>query len=146
MKDLAKLCTRHIIEARLYNGDAIDKIYYIMGDGRVTRWFSSIYDAKLDEEAKWGRLINFLEKELHIQQQKMLISRKSDTKLQDDKMMKGGKYSHFVDDFDDSADENQSQSYNVNTNQHLTCSFCGETGHVPTMGPRGKKLIQYFSC
>ena len=30
--------------------------------------------------------------------------------------------------------------------ENLTCSICGEDGHVATMGPNHLKVIQYFAC
>ena len=37
MRDLMKLARKHKIEPKLYNGDAIEKIFYLMGKNRVTR-------------------------------------------------------------------------------------------------------------
>ena len=73
MKDLTKLCKRHNIEAKLYNNDAVEKIYKLLGDGRVTRWLGSICDEEIEDDVLWRRLIQFLEKEIRFQQQKMLV-------------------------------------------------------------------------
>ena len=62
--DLTKLAKKHDIEAKLYNGEGLDVIYYLMGDNRVTRWLMSIYDENLEDEALWLRLMEFLQKEL----------------------------------------------------------------------------------
>ena len=78
MKDLLKLCKKHKIEAKLYNGDTIEKIYKLMGDVRVTRWLTKICDVEVDDEDLWERLVQFLEKDLRIQQQMVLVYRKSD--------------------------------------------------------------------
>ena len=37
MKDLEHLAYEHNIQARLYSGDGIDRIYQLLGDNRVTR-------------------------------------------------------------------------------------------------------------
>ena len=42
MTDLVNLCTRHGIEEKLYHGDALNKIFSLMGDHLLTRWLSSI--------------------------------------------------------------------------------------------------------
>ena len=44
MKDLEHLAYEHNIQARLYSGDEIDRIYQLLGDNRVTRWLSTICD------------------------------------------------------------------------------------------------------
>ena len=38
MKDLVKLAKEHDIEAMLYNGDGLDRVLKLLGEGRVTRW------------------------------------------------------------------------------------------------------------
>ena len=145
MKDLERLCQRHGIAGKLYNGDTIDQVYSIMGDGRVSRWFSSIYGSNLDDQGKWGRLINFLEKELHVQQQKMLIS-KTEAKKPEKTFKTYNKGAHYTDESTvEYTDGKNIQSYNADA-KDMKCSFCGEKGHVVSTGPRGKKLIQYFSC
>ena len=68
IKDLMQLSHRHDIAPKLYNSDALDKIYKLMGDGRMTKWLSSIYDEDIEEEVLWKRLIAFLEKDFSIQQ------------------------------------------------------------------------------
>ena len=67
IRDLMKLSERHNIEGRLYNSDAIDRIYKILGDSRVTRWLTSICDVTLDDRELWVRLLGFSEKELKVQ-------------------------------------------------------------------------------
>ena len=45
-----QLSHRHAIESKLYNSDALDKIYKLMEDGRMTKWLSSIYDEDMEGE------------------------------------------------------------------------------------------------
>ena len=73
IKDLIKLSHRHNIENKLYNSHAMDKIYKIIGDVRVAKFLLNIYDEDLEGEALWKRLIAFLEKDLNIQQQKIIM-------------------------------------------------------------------------
>ena len=72
MKDLMQLSKRHGIENHLYFGDGLEKIYRLMGEGRINRWFSQI-DEKKEGEELWLELIKFFEKELKVNQQKALI-------------------------------------------------------------------------
>ena len=73
MKDLMELSKFHNIENKLYNGDAIEKIYKLLGDSRVTRWLSSSCDENLEDAELWNKLIKFLEKDVRVQQQKALL-------------------------------------------------------------------------
>ena len=45
-----QLSHRHAIEPKLYNSDALDNIYKLMEDGRMTKWLSSIYDEDMEGE------------------------------------------------------------------------------------------------
>ena len=42
MADLMKLSKQHNIEGRLYNGDALDILYGMLGERSVTRWLGQI--------------------------------------------------------------------------------------------------------
>ena len=64
IKDLMQLSHSHDIEPKLYNSDALNKIYKLMGGGRMTKWLSSIYDEDIEEEVLWKRVIVFLERTL----------------------------------------------------------------------------------
>jgi len=72
IKDLVNLAETHNIENNLYFGDGLHNIYGLMGDARSTRWFSSIREFNLTEKQKWKQLIDFLEKEAKVQQQRAL--------------------------------------------------------------------------
>ena len=49
IKDLMKIASDHKIENRLYYGDGLEKIYKLMGDGRMTRCLATISDQTLSE-------------------------------------------------------------------------------------------------
>ena len=80
MKDLIKLASDHGIEQRLYCGDGIERIYDLLGDTRLTRWFADISEKSLSDEELWNYLLKFLEKEIRVQQQKMLHGFSADIK------------------------------------------------------------------
>ena len=137
--DLIQLSKKHHIEQKLYNGDALDMIYGIMGDARVTRWLSVISEEEdLEDEELWERLIKFLEKDLHVQQAKALLSNKlnppqnSSSDYKDKNFLKHKLNSYL--------------SKQCNNDANLQCSFCNEIGHVQTNGPNGTSIIQYFAC
>ena len=106
-----------------------------MGDGRMTKWLSSIYDEDIEGEALWKRRIVFLEKYFSIQQQKIIINennKSKDQKQQDRPQI----YTHY----------NSKDSVKSSSSNGLKCHICGKDDHVPTAGPGGTKLIQYFTC
>ena len=132
MKDLMELSKFHNIENKLYNGDAIERIYKLLGDSRITRWLSSSCDENLEDAELWNKLIEFLEKDIRVQQQKALLQESTNSyKSKDPK-------------------HPQSQSHHSGSGNYLltpgTCYICGETNHTATNGPGGTKVIQYFSC
>ena len=80
------------------------------------------------------KLIEFLEKDLKVQQQRMLIQEQSDekryTKQNSDGRKSGKNGTHFI-----------------NQSTEKKCYFCGETDdHIARSGPRGTEIIQYFAC
>ena len=90
IKDLIQLFDKCYIENKLYNSDATDKIYKITGDGRVTKFLINIYNEDLEGEVLWKRLIAFFEKDVNIQQQKIIINEntKPSESRQQDRMQK----------------------------------------------------------
>ena len=106
-----------------------------MGDGRITKWLSSIDDEDIEREVLWKRLIAFLEKDFSIQQQKIIIneSNKSKDQKQQDRPQR---YTHY----------SNKGSVKLSSSNGLKCHICGKEDHVPTAGPEGIKLIQYFTC
>ena len=129
MKDLTTLAVKHNIENQLYYSGSIHKIYQLLGQSRVTKWLMKISDEDFSDEEQWPKLIQFLEKELRVQQQHCLI--RGDTKSQNEK--------------DDKIDKRY-KSYYQSSNTQLKCSICDKVGHVPTNGPNNSKLIQHFAC
>ena len=132
MKDLEKLAKDHNIQSKLYSGDGLERIYQLLGDSRVTRWLSIACEKTYNDEELWLRLIEFLEKDLKVQQQKLLIQGKTeeDKKTESDENRQSGR-SHFA----------------GNSNAESKCFFCDESeDHVATNGPRGTKIVQYFAC
>ena len=145
MKDLIQLSKRHGIENKLYYGDGLEKICKLLGDNRVTRWLATACDLTEGEE-QWDHLIEFLEQEMKVCQQKFLITSKSfESKQPGDGPSKGKTY-HVDDAADDSSKEDSKRDGEMKSTQKTTCSICGEYGHVETNGPSGMKLIQYFVC
>ena len=135
IKDLIQLSYRYNIEHKVYNSDALDKIYKLMGDGRMTKWLSSIYDEDIEGEVLWKGLIVFLEKDFSNQQQKIIINEgnKSKDQKQQDRPQRNTHYS-------------SKGSVKSSSSNGLKCHKRSKEDHVITAGPGGIKLIQYSTC
>ena len=130
IRDLIKVAKRHNIEAKLYNGDGLATIYASMGDERQTRFLNNVIGENLVDEPLWLRLLEFLELDLKVQQEKALYSRR-DERSNPPPNRPG---SHFTDQGDDDADGG------------LKCSLCNERGHATSNSANGTTLVQYFAC
>ena len=51
IKDIIQLSHKHNIKNKLYNSDAIDKLYKIIGNGSVLKFLMKIYDEDLETDA-----------------------------------------------------------------------------------------------
>ena len=140
MRDLMRLAKEHGIESKLYHGDAMERIHGLMDRERYRRWVSlSCEKESTDEEEQWKELLEFLEKEIKISQREVILwSRKNQPQMSQKKKAVGGDAAH-------NAGETDANQGNQSTGNQV-CSLCGATDHVPTKGPGGKKLVQYFSC
>ena len=61
----------------------------MLGENRVTKWLMKISDEDLSDEEQWQKLMQFLEKELRVQQQRYFI--RGDTKSQNERDDKNNK-------------------------------------------------------
>ena len=80
MRDLHQLAEQHNIKSRLYSGNGLERIYQMMSDSQVTRWLSTICEVEYNDEQTWYHLIEFLERDLKVLQQKLSIQNKSENK------------------------------------------------------------------
>ena len=129
MRDTMQLAEHHKIERKLYYGDNLNDIYKLLGENRLTRYLSSHNEDFKDGKEAWKQLIDFLEKEIRVNQQKILINK--DEQPRRDSNLQRKQNSHFTDQ---------------NSNPEPTCQLCGSKDHIATNGPRGTKIVQYFAC
>ena len=166
IKDVIKLSKEHGIEQKLYNGDGINKIFKLLGDSRTTRWLQATCESKelLQGEILWLRLIEFLEKYLKVQQQRVIISADSYTDVPKSKENAKDKRQHVQAHVSvnkpnaqgsnsqpsvtkSNAQVSNSSSHNVNKSiSDNQCLICGKFDHVVSTGPQGVKFVQYFTC
>ena len=88
-----------------------------------------LHEETYDDHEQWMKLIEFLEIDLKVQQQRMLIQERSDekrnTKQNSDGRQIGKNGAHFT-----------------NQSPEKKCYFCDETDdHIVTAGPRGTEII-----
>ena len=126
IRDLMSLATKHHIEMNLFYGDGLERIYMVMGDARLTKWLEYSVDFDLHNKTLWSKLIGFLEKEIKVQQQKTFIGK--------ERCQNPTRY------------KSSTHLSNINDKCHICGAADGESDHIATNGPRGIKLIQYFSC
>ena len=132
MRDLMTLASKHGIENYLYYGDALDTVYKLMGDSRVTKWLDQSVEIKQTGKVLWKNVIDFLERELKIQQQKLRLQGKEEPPVPPKNPKRKG------------------LSYHSERFDNEVCILCGsvvgENDHVATTGPGGVKVIHYFTC
>ena len=125
---------------QLFHGEALEKISKSMGEYRITRWLEQTCEQDLTEKLLWSKLITFLEKEVKIQQQKMMLQRpkSEDTSREIKEKSERSRY-HLNKSF-----------FSGSNSEVPICFICGtrvgESDHVATSGPGGSKVVQYFSC
>ena len=160
IKDLLKLAKQHNIENQLYYGDALARIYNLLGDSRLTRWLAEVSHERLDESVLWIRLIDFLEKDLRVHQEKMLVCGKFNEIPNSRRDQSRGQSiisRHNVHMSSSSSSSSSSQSSHHQQSQPLPssspqqsqpikCSICNKESHVTTKGPNGIPVVQYFAC
>ncbi|MEM7375622.1 MAG: hypothetical protein AAF587_43925 [Bacteroidota bacterium] len=142
LRDLISLAKQHNIENQLYYGDTLDHVYALMGDTRLDKWLTTVCDEDInDEKEKWPKLICFLEKDVKLLQQKVLLKPVNYTDTSNDR--KDAKSKPLKSRFGSHHSSSSSQDSQPN------CYFCDDKcsfEHVQTRGPFGKMVTQYFSC
>jgi hypothetical protein len=104
IQDLMSLAEKHSTEPHLYYGDGINQIYKLIGDKRTTQWLQTCSDEMPEGKDLWQKLLNFLEKELRIFQQKQIIN------LSDNQPDRSNRNNH---------EQNKVNRSNYLVNQHL---------------------------
>ena len=138
--EVMRLAKEHHVEQHLYYGDGLSTIYNLLGNQRTTKFLTSIVDDNLSEKDTWARLVTFLEREKKVHQQKSLLQVAKEA-------------SHTKEDQRRSTSLSNKRPQAHNTEPKSTgepCTICKESdgtfGHVPSSGPNGTKILQYFTC
>ena len=75
IKDLIRLADKHSIKETFYNGYGLERIYNLLRNARLIRWLTKSSEIEVEGEEQWKMLIEFLEKEARVHQQRGLIQR-----------------------------------------------------------------------
>jgi len=140
MKELSELAEKHHIEEYLYYGDTMGRINQIIGEGRSTRFISSICDESLNPKETWHKMITFLTKERKVHEQKQLMSMKPEPSKREDSRPSGNRRS----------DQLSHHSTNQPSTSDPICTICnageGVDEHISTSGPKASRIFQYYTC
>ena len=135
MRDLHQLAEQHNIKSRLYSGDRLERIHQMMGDSRVTRWLSIICEIEYNDQQTWHHLKAFLEHDLKVQQQKLLILNKPENKRQKQAYEEKGHVGKY------------NSRFTSNSSMEPKCCSCEKAKeHVLKNEPKGPKFVQYLAC
>ena len=148
MRDLMQLASRHNIENELYYSNALPQIVSSLGDGRMMRWLQMACQSPETGKRKWKQMIQFLENEMAVHQQKAAIqiaSTKQTSMRQSIKQKPLSTLGHHSSQSNSGSQLTDNQ-LNSNPQSITTCFVCGATDHTQTNGPNGTKLVQYFAC
>ena len=140
--EVMKLAKEHKIEEYLYYGSGLSTIYNLLGNNRTTKFITSIVDDDLTEKETWFRLLNFLEREKKVHQQKSLLHSSKDVFNHKEEQRKLT---------NTNFGRRQPQVHNISSQpSSTTCQICGaidgSLDHIPSSGPNGSKIFQYFTC
>ena len=108
----------------------------MLGDARLITWLKKSNEKEVEGEEQWKMLIEFLEKEVRVHQQRGLIQRtniKATVRQEDQINSNKHRYNH-------------QRVHLANGKVQKICLFCGEVNQIAISGPNHTKIIQYFSC
>ena len=137
MRDLMQLSSTHNIENELYYGDALTHLSNKLGQSRMMRWLTLSCDIPREGKCKWRQMIEFLEKEIKVQQQVTVIQSNLKMSNPGNKDKEKDKKSSYY---------GQPNSKPQPLLDDSKCVVCGANDHIQTNGPRYTKLVQYFAC
>ena len=134
MKDLSFLAREHCIEGQLYEGGGLEKVLILIGKDRHKR-FRTQNLSSLDKKVEFGKLQDFLQKELELPERLNLDNKTAQLMGLDVKLDEGSKPNKFL-----------PTVYGPSSSVGLTCHFCDEEGHTIITTAKGNKIIPYYVC
>ena len=142
IQEVMRLAKEHKVEEHLYYGEGIITIYNLLGKNRTKKFLTSIVDDQLSPKDTWIRLVTFLEREKKVHQQQSLLDATKDASSPKDDYRKPTS---------PNVSKRQPQAHNSSLQPpSVACQICdaddGSSDHVPTSGPNGSKILQYFTC
>ena len=128
MNELKTLAEKHKIEDALFHSSNLAKIYKLIGEKWQHQFLKQIIDQKKSKKDIWLAIIDFLNKELRVKEEELLL------KSSDKKKPKEAEF--------------HPKTFNSHRDgtQKPVCSFCGQDDHVVTISEKGKSIVNYFAC
>ena len=134
MSELKKLAESHNIQSNLFHTSNVAKVFALLGKKRQLELTKESLElgAEIGEDKKWDNIISYLEKEIRVREQVLLLDRASGG-YDSDKPAKN-------------AGNEKSNSYSVSL-PLPKCVLCDKSdNHVLTTTQRGNSVINYFAC
>ena len=134
MSELKKLAESRNIQSSLFHTSNVAKVFALLGKKRQLELTKESLElgVEIGEDKKWDNIISYLEKEIRVREQVLLLDRASGG-YDSDKPAKN-------------AGNEKSNSYSVSL-PLPKCVLCDKSdNHVLTTTQRGNSVINYFAC
>ena len=137
MRELTILAKDHKIEDVLFHPSNLAKIYELVGRKRQTEFLKKYMQDDLSVRQKWENLITFLDAEIKLTEELMVMNpNKSEKKEDSDKSSPKEK----------PGETKRTLNTTSSPQPNARCHLCGETDHVATLTKKGRYVINYFAC
>ena len=134
LSELKKLAESHNIQSSLFHTSNIAKVFALLGKKRQLDLTKESLESDIEtgNEEKWDNIIRYLEKEIRVREQVLLLDRASGG-CDSGKLVKNTR-------------DDKSNSYSVSL-PVPKCVLCDKSDHhVLTITQRGNSVINYFAC
>ena len=133
MMELSSLAEKHNIQTSLFHTSNVAKIYFLIGRRRQAEIVKKLLDIAPTDQEVWDVIIKFLDKELRVKEQILLLDK-----------CHPGKFDGSVKK--NNGGDSSNNTYNTSSTNNKKCVICEKTDHVPTITSWGNQIINYFAC
>ena len=137
MRELSSLATEHDLEGQLYEGGGLEKLLFLVGEGRHKKFRSDTVGHPFTKKQLWQKLKIFLEKELRLNEL-LLLDRKTahSMGIQLEKKKNDPPKPKAL----------TGSSVHASVVSDKPCHICDQVGHTKIITARGKDIIPYYVC
>ena len=129
MGELKSLAVKHGMEHNLFHTSNLAKIMQLLGRKRQLEVTKGFLGSNKSELEKWDAVMKFLDEEIKIKEQCLLLDkhvRKEDNPRKRETMGEG--------------------NYPSLTLAPKSCAICDKTDHIPSITSKGNAIVNYFAC